>query len=109
MVVETPSPDPLRGVFEGVLHCALTRGRLISDVPGLGPGTVAAIAAVASEHPDADAALITAAYDAFDREHLGIPGLEIGCEAPDPSAGASLGQPPAPGVRIGCKAESPLT
>lgn len=79
------------------------------DVSGLGPGTVAAIAAVASEHPDADAVLITAAYDAFDREHHGIPGGEVRCEAPDPSAGASLSQPPAPGVRIGCKAEGPLT
>jgi hypothetical protein len=109
MVVEIPTSDSLRRVFEGVLHCALTRGRMMSEVPGLGPGTVAAIAAVASEHPDADAALITAAYDVFDREHRGMPGLEIGCEAPDPSAGASLSQPPAPGVRIGGKAESPLT
>ena len=82
---------------------------MTSEVSGLGPGTVAAIAAVASEHPDADAALITAAYDAFDREHLGMPDLQIGCEAPDPSAGASLSQPPAPSVRIGCEAEGPLT
>jgi len=42
----------------------------------------------------------------LDREHLG---LEVECEAPDPSAGASLGQPLAPGVRFGCKAEGPLT
>lgn len=109
MVVEIPTPDSLRGVFEGVLHCALTRGRIASDVSGLGPGTVAAIAAVASEHPDADAAVITAAYDAFDREHLGNPGFGDGCEAPDPSAGASLGQPLPPGVRVGCKAEDPST
>ena len=36
---------------------------------GLGPCTMAAIAAVASAHPDADAAVINAAYDAFDHEH----------------------------------------
>jgi len=109
MVVDTPTPDPLRGVFQDVLHGALTRGRMTAGVSGLGPGTVAAIAAVASEHPDADAAVIAAAYDAFDREHLGLADLEMGCEAPDPSAGASLGQPSAPRMRIGCKADGPLT
>ena len=109
MDVDAPAHGPLRRVFEGALYDAMTRGRMASDAAGLGPGTVAAIAVVASEHPDADAAVIAAAYDAFDRERLGWPSLEVGCEAPDPSAGASLGQPLAPGVRIGCKAEGPLT
>lgn len=69
MGVETPAQDELRGVFQVLLNNALIRGRMGSDASGLGPGTVAAIAAVASEHPDADAEVINAAYDAFDREH----------------------------------------
>ena len=69
MEVEFPAHDGLRGIFQSLLNAALTRGRMTSDASGLGPGTLAAIAMVASEHPDADAAVITAAYDAFDREH----------------------------------------
>lgn len=69
VIVDSPAHDALRDVFQGMLNNALTRGRLTYGVSCLGPGTVAAIAAVASEHPDADAAVITAAYDAFDREH----------------------------------------
>lgn len=69
MVVETPAQDELRGVFQVLLNNALIRGRMGADASGLGPGTVAAIAAVANEHPDADATVINAAYDAFDREH----------------------------------------
>lgn len=69
MVADTPAQDELRGVFQGLLNSALIRGRAHAEVSGLGPLTVAAIAAVAGEHPDADAAVINAAYDAFDREH----------------------------------------
>lgn len=69
MVVEIPAEDELRRVFQGLLNTALIRGRVGLNVSGLGPGTMAAIAAVAGAHPDADAAVINAAYDAFDREH----------------------------------------
>ena len=69
MDVGTPAQDELRGVFQGLLNTALIRGRVGLNFSGLGPGTMAAIAAVASAHPDADAAVINAAYDAFDHEH----------------------------------------
>jgi hypothetical protein len=69
MGVETPAQDELRRVFQGLLNNALIRGRVGAGAAGLGPGTLAAIAAVARDHPDADAAVINAAYDAFDREH----------------------------------------
>jgi hypothetical protein len=69
MVAETPAQDELRDVFQGMLNTALIRGREGLNFAGLGPGTMAAIATVAREHPDADAAVINAAYDAFDREH----------------------------------------
>jgi hypothetical protein len=69
VIVDSAAGEELRDVFQGMLNNALTRGRMTHDVSCLGPGTVAAIAVVASEHPDADAAVITAAYDAFDREH----------------------------------------
>ena len=69
MAVGTPAHDELRSVFQILLNDALIRGRIGAEASGLGPGTVAAVAAVASDHPDADAAVINAAYDAFDREH----------------------------------------
>jgi hypothetical protein len=57
-------------------------------------------------------AVIATAWDAFGRQPPVLPtevGSEAGCEAPDPSAGASLSQPPVPGVRIGCTAEGSFT
>jgi hypothetical protein len=62
-------PHDLRGAFQELLNLALTRGRFTSSTCGLGPATLSAIDVVALEHPDADAALITDAYDAFEREH----------------------------------------
>ncbi|MGO4445778.1 hypothetical protein AB4Z42_20745 [Mycobacterium sp. 2YAF39] len=69
MIVDSRADGELRDVFQGMLNNALTRGRITHGGSCLGPGTVPAIAAVASEHPDADAAVITAAFDASDREH----------------------------------------
>jgi hypothetical protein len=62
-------PDELRAAFQELLNLALTRGRLTSSPCGLGPATLEAIDVVAIEHPDAEAALIAEAYDAFEREH----------------------------------------
>ena len=73
MLAEPPSPEQLRATFLGLLNLALTRGRVASSSCGLGPNTRAAINVVASEHPDAEADCIAAAYDAFDHEH-GEPG-----------------------------------
>jgi hypothetical protein len=69
MPAEPPRPDELRTTFQRLLHLALTRGRVTSSNTGLGPATLAAIDAVAHEHPDAEAELIAAAYDAFRLEH----------------------------------------
>ena len=69
MLAEPPSPEQLRATFLGLLNLALTRGRVASSSCGLGPNTRAAINVVASEHPDAEADCIAAAYDAFDHEH----------------------------------------
>jgi hypothetical protein len=69
MLVEPNSSDELRTTFEELLSLALTRGRVTSGCPGLGPSTLAAIDVVAQEHPDAEAELIAAAYDAFYLEH----------------------------------------
>ncbi|MBE1552254.1 hypothetical protein GGC64_006341 [Mycobacterium sp. OAS707] len=66
---DPPSRDGLRTTFQGLLNLALARGRGAPTRCGLGPGTVAAVDAVAYDHPDADADCITAAYDAFHREH----------------------------------------
>jgi hypothetical protein len=66
---EPTSRDELRTTFQELLNLALTRGRATSGYCGLGPGTRAAIDVVAYDHPDAEAECISAAYDAFDREH----------------------------------------
>ena len=63
MAAEPPRPDELRTTFHRLLNLALTR--VTSSNTGLGPSTLAAIDAVAHEHPDAEAELIAAAYDAF--------------------------------------------
>ena len=52
-----------------MLNSALTRGHRASGYSGLGPRTIAAIDAVACDHPEADTGVIAAAYDAFDHEH----------------------------------------
>ena len=62
-------PPELRGAFQAMLNLALTRGSFTASPCGLGPATIAAIDVVALEHPDAEAASITDAYDAFQREH----------------------------------------
>jgi hypothetical protein len=62
-------PPELRSAFQEMLNLALTRGSLTANTCGLGPATSAAINAIALEHPDAEAASVTDAYDAFHREH----------------------------------------
>jgi hypothetical protein len=62
-------PPKLRSSFEELLNLALTQGSFTASPCGLGPATTAAIDVIALEHPDADATLIAAAYDAFRREH----------------------------------------
>ena len=69
MLAESPSPESLRSAFQGMLNSALTRGHRASGYSGLGPRTIAAIDAVACDHPEADTGVIAAAYDAFDHEH----------------------------------------
>jgi hypothetical protein len=69
MVAEPPTREELRVIFQMLLNQALTRGRAPSGYSVLGPGTRAAIEAVAREHPDAEAECIAAAYDAFQLEH----------------------------------------
>ena len=69
MLAEPPPPDDLRTTFQLFLNLALTRGRSTPSSSGLGPDTLAAIDVVAHEHPYAEADCITAAYDAFNREH----------------------------------------
>ncbi|MBX7456552.1 hypothetical protein GR927_52000 [Mycolicibacterium sp. 3033] len=64
-----PSYDELRVNFQLLLNSALTHGRAAPRDCGVGPATVAAINAVAYDHPDAEADTIAAAYDAFDAEH----------------------------------------
>ncbi len=63
-----PTRDQLHRGFQSSLHRAIAYGVRPSAVQ-LGRETRAAIEAVALEHPDATADDITAAYDAFDREH----------------------------------------
>jgi hypothetical protein len=67
--VMSAQPSRLRIAFQEMLNLALTRGSFTANPCGLGPATIAAIDAVALEHPDAEAASITNAYDAFQREH----------------------------------------
>ena len=63
------SPAGPRSTFQDLLHGALLGGRVPPTMSGLGPDTVAAIEAIAREHPEATAELIADAYDAFTREH----------------------------------------
>ena len=65
---ESVAAEP-RDRFQEMLNCALTQGRCVGSDSGLGPATVAAIDAVAYEHPDAEADCIAAAYDAYLHEH----------------------------------------
>jgi hypothetical protein len=69
MSAELSSHDELRTTFQGLLNLALTRGRTTPTCCGLGPDTLAAIDAVAYDHPDAEADCIRAAYDSFLWEH----------------------------------------
>ena len=69
MSAELPSHDELRTIFQDLLNLALIRGRATPGGCCLGPDTLAAIDAVAYDHPDADADCIAAAYDSFEREH----------------------------------------
>lgn len=69
VLTESPSVDQSRLLFDRLLTLAITRGQRCGRGCALGPGTVAAIDAIADNHPDADAADITAAYDAFLDEH----------------------------------------
>jgi len=80
MHAESPTPEDLRPIFQGLLNLALTRGRVAPSSSGLGPSTTAAINGVAYEHPDAEAELIADAYDAFEREHgcSGVGSIEGG-------------------------------
>lgn len=59
----------LRERFQHMLNAALTEGRFQWRGSGLGRATIAAVSAVADDHPDASVDQITAAYDAFAREH----------------------------------------
>ena len=59
----------LRCAFQDSLNCAIARGQRPSRWLGLGDGTCKAIEGVAYEHPDATAAQIADAYDAFARDH----------------------------------------
>jgi hypothetical protein len=69
MSAELPFHDELRTTFQDLFNLALTRGRATPSCCGLGPATLAAIDAVAFDHPDAEADSIALAYDSFDREH----------------------------------------
>ncbi len=55
--------------FQTTLVSAIVGGSLPAHSSGLGPQTLAALTLVATEHPDATADIIAAAYDAFRREH----------------------------------------
>ena len=69
MLAEPPPRDDLRVTFQDLLNLALIRGRAAPRCCGLGPSTIAAIDAVAYDHPDAEADRVAAAYDAFANEH----------------------------------------
>jgi DNA-binding XRE family transcriptional regulator len=68
MCADQPS-EQLRLRFQTALNDALAQGLTTVGGTGLGPRTQAAVRSVAAEHPDATAALITEAFDAFEREH----------------------------------------
>ena len=55
--------------FQWSLNSAITTGLRPSTDAGLGAGTRNAIDKVALDHPDAEASLITAAFDAFASEY----------------------------------------
>ncbi|TRW79461.1 hypothetical protein FK535_21965 [Mycolicibacterium sp. 018/SC-01/001] len=71
MATSVPSDDEMRVNFQVLLNNALTHGRAAARDCGLGPATIAAINAIAYDHPDAEADAIAAAYDAFGAEHVG--------------------------------------
>jgi hypothetical protein len=58
-----------RSAFELALIHAITEGRLPGESADLGVHTSAAIEAIAREHPEAAAQLISGAYDAFQSEY----------------------------------------
>ncbi|MGE3842602.1 MAG: hypothetical protein AB7I50_13535 [Vicinamibacterales bacterium] len=64
-----PNEAELRERFQHMLNAALTQGRFSWRGSQLGLSTIAAVAAVADDHPDASVEQIAAAYDAFAREH----------------------------------------
>ena len=63
------STDLVDRTFRDVLNQAIIAGRRPRRTALLGPGTWAAIDALAREHPDATAHHLAAVYDAFQREH----------------------------------------
>jgi hypothetical protein len=69
MLDQPPSPRDLQAVFQQLFNLALTLGRIPPATCGLGSATLAAINAIAREHPEAVTQLVTDAYDAFKREH----------------------------------------
>ncbi|KAA0101053.1 hypothetical protein CIW49_05970 [Mycolicibacterium sp. P1-18] len=61
-------PGDARSAFELALIKAITEGRPPGDSAPLGVHTLAAVEAIAREHPEAAAHLIAVAYDAFQGE-----------------------------------------
>lgn len=64
-----PLSRDARTAFEQALLCALTEGRIPSARGDFGMATWSAIEALARQHPEAEAVLISDAYDAFEQEH----------------------------------------
>ncbi|MGP4055083.1 hypothetical protein ACTWP6_09735 [Mycobacterium sp. 4D054] len=64
-----PLLPALRQRFQTALNTALVVGRPPECAIDLGPRTLAAVALIAAEHPDASAQIIAAAYDTFLDEH----------------------------------------
>lgn len=64
-----PLLPALRQRFQTALNTALVVGRPPECATDLGPRTLAAVALIAAEHPDASAQIIAAAYDTFLDEH----------------------------------------
>lgn len=62
-------PSELQRRFQIALSNAIARGHVPTHDTGLGQHTLTAVTAVAQDHPDATAAPIADAYDAYDREH----------------------------------------
>lgn len=61
--------DTARQYFDALLRSAILAGRRPPPGGQVGPATWSAINIVANAHPEATAAQITAAYDAFNGEH----------------------------------------